>query len=69
MAIEADSFSRAEAWSVIVKGTARALENEQSLEAEQAGADSWVPTLKQVFVITPTEVTGRRFDIERARRY
>ncbi|MGK2852884.1 MAG: pyridoxamine 5'-phosphate oxidase family protein [Microbacteriaceae bacterium] len=65
VAIEADSFSRAEAWSVVVKGTARALENEQEIfEANKLTLTPWVPTLKQVFVeITPTEVTGRRFDI------
>lgn len=63
VAFQSDSHTTGEAWSVVVKGTARALES----EAEIAAADAlelrpWVPTLKYVYVeITPVEITGFRF--------
>jgi len=65
VAFEVDSFTKGEAWSVVVKGTARAIESQQEIwEANKLPLTPWIPTLKYVFVeISLTEVTGRRFDI------
>lgn len=63
VALEADGYTEDTAWSVIVKGTARALEDEDEIEAAtKLPLHSWIPTVKYVFVeIAPEEVTGRRF--------
>jgi nitroimidazol reductase NimA-like FMN-containing flavoprotein (pyridoxamine 5'-phosphate oxidase superfamily) len=63
VALEIDGFSDAEAWSVVVKGHAAAIEARSELEAvELLPLTPWIPTAKHVFVrITPTEVSGRRF--------
>ena len=63
VAFETDAYDTDEAWSVVVKGTARVLEKQAEIFAAEAiGLRSWIPTLKTVFVrIVPTEVTGRRF--------
>ncbi len=63
VAFEADGYTEDEAWSVVVKGTARALEKQSEiLAADETPLTPWIPTLKYVFVrITPTEITGRRF--------
>ena len=65
VAFEVDSFTKGEAWSVVVKGTARAIESQQEIwEANKLPLTPWIPTLKYVFVeIEPSEVTGRRFNI------
>ncbi|HIW91859.1 MAG TPA: pyridoxamine 5'-phosphate oxidase family protein [Candidatus Corynebacterium avicola] len=62
----------AQAWSVIVKGTARVLTGSEEIhEAESLPLKPWLPTLKYNFVeINPTEVSGRRFDLgEEPERY
>lgn len=61
VAFEADEVLDTEAWSVVLHGTAAQLENSAEIaEAEQAGVQSWVPTLKEHYVrITAGEVTGR----------
>jgi nitroimidazol reductase NimA-like FMN-containing flavoprotein (pyridoxamine 5'-phosphate oxidase superfamily) len=53
----------AQAWSVIVKGTARTLTGTDEIhDAERLPLKPWLPTLKYNFVeVTPTEVSGRRF--------
>lgn len=60
---EVDDHTDDDAWSVIVRGTAHALET--SLEVERADAlplRPWVPTLKYVYVrIEPTAMSGRAF--------
>ena len=63
VAFETDGYDIDEAWSVVVKGTARVLEGQAEIfAAEDLGLRSWVPTVKPVFVrILPTEVSGRRF--------
>jgi hypothetical protein len=63
VAFETDHHSEAEAWSVIVKGHAAALERQEEIyAADQLPLTPWIPTLKYIYVrITPTEVTGRRF--------
>jgi nitroimidazol reductase NimA-like FMN-containing flavoprotein (pyridoxamine 5'-phosphate oxidase superfamily) len=63
VAFETDAFTDELAWSVIVKGTAHVIENQEDIfEADQLPLRPWIPTLKYVYVrITPTEISGRRF--------
>ncbi|BDB41853.1 MULTISPECIES: pyridoxamine 5'-phosphate oxidase family protein [Mycobacterium] len=60
---EADDYSLAEGWSVIVKGVARSVRDEQDLEeAERAQLLSWTAATKTHYVrVLPELVTGRRF--------
>lgn len=60
---QVDDHTDVDAWSVIVRGHARALDTDAEIErAEQAGLRPWVPTLKRVFVrVTPVAITGRAF--------
>lgn len=63
---EIDHYTESEARSVIVRGTARLLEEDEAHRAENVPLRPWVPTLKyNVVEITPTRVTGRRFDLEK----
>lgn len=54
-----------QAWSVIVKGSARVLDDyDEILAAEDYGLKPWLPTLKyNVVEITPREVSGRKFQL------
>ncbi len=63
VAFEADGYTDTDAWSVVLKGTARALEKQSEIFAADATPlKPWIPTLKYVYVrIEPTEITGRRF--------
>ncbi len=63
VALETDGYTDNDAWSVIVKGTARALQHEVDIEiAKKLPLHSWIPTIKYVFVeITPEQISGRRF--------
>jgi nitroimidazol reductase NimA-like FMN-containing flavoprotein (pyridoxamine 5'-phosphate oxidase superfamily) len=65
VAFETDGVGRDEAWSVVVKGTARILEKQSEIyAAEQLPLHPLIPTLKYVFIeIAPREVTGRRFPL------
>lgn len=67
VAFEADGILSDEAWSVVVRGTARVLETDAEIESARAsGVDPWVQTLKDFWVeITPTSVTGRHFVLGR----
>ena len=60
---EADDHNVAEGWSVVVRGTARALSTAEEVEdARRAGLYPWIATQKLRFVrITPDTLTGRRF--------
>jgi nitroimidazol reductase NimA-like FMN-containing flavoprotein (pyridoxamine 5'-phosphate oxidase superfamily) len=60
---EADDHGVTEAWSVIVKGSARTLRTDDEIEeAERAQLLPWTATIKQHYVrIRPLSVTGRRF--------
>jgi uncharacterized protein len=60
---EADDHDVAGGWSVVVRGTARALSTSAEIEeAQRAGLYPWVATQKLRFVrITPESLTGRRF--------
>jgi nitroimidazol reductase NimA-like FMN-containing flavoprotein (pyridoxamine 5'-phosphate oxidase superfamily) len=64
---EADGILSDEAWSVVVRGTARVLQTEAEIDiASAAGVDPWVPTLKDFWVeIDPSEITGRHFRLGR----
>lgn len=64
VAFEIDGYDDPIGWSVVVKGTAHALEKQSEIAAaEAAPLQPWIPTLKQVFVrIVPTEIQGRRFE-------
>jgi nitroimidazol reductase NimA-like FMN-containing flavoprotein (pyridoxamine 5'-phosphate oxidase superfamily) len=64
VAFECDSHSDSDAWSVVVKGRARAIESQSEIfAADQLPLKPWIPTLKYIYVrIEPTEITGRRFE-------
>lgn len=63
--LEMDGILSDEAWSVVLRGTARVLTNSMELAAvEELGLESWVPTLKDFYVeIVPTSISGRHFDL------
>lgn len=65
VAFETDGVGRDEAWSVVVKGTARVLDKEwEIVAANQLPLRPLIPTLKYNFVeIAPVAVTGRRFTL------
>ena len=60
---ETDGILSDEAWSVVLRGTARVLEQSDEIAAaESLGLKPWVPTLKDFYVeIEPISVTGRHF--------
>lgn len=60
---EVDGHTDTDAWSVIVRGAATALESDADVQrADAAGLRPWIPTLKRVYVrITPASITGRAF--------
>jgi nitroimidazol reductase NimA-like FMN-containing flavoprotein (pyridoxamine 5'-phosphate oxidase superfamily) len=63
VAFEADDYTAAEGWSVIVKGRAHLLSaHTDILDAEEAPLLSWPATVKPYYVrVIATEITGRRF--------
>jgi len=63
--LETDGILSDEAWSVVLRGTARVLTNAAELAVvEELGLKSWVPTLKDFYVeIVPTSVSGRHFEL------
>lgn len=65
VAFETDGRTGDDAWSVVIRGEARALEGQADIaRAESLGLTPWAPTLKFTFVrITPSEISGRRFTI------
>ena len=65
VAFEADGITSDEAWSVVVKGTARVLESQTEIDAaDKLPLQPWIPTRKYTYVeITPQEVHGRHFDL------
>ena len=62
---EADGVLSDEAWSVVLRGTARVLGTSAEVAAvEDLGLKSWVPTLKDFYVqIEPNSVSGRHFQL------
>lgn len=63
VAFEVDGYDDRIGWSVVVKGTARALEKQSEIDAaDTLPLHPWIPTLKHVFVrITPGRISGVRF--------
>ena len=63
-AFEIDSFNEEEAVSVIIRGTARKLEEDEEHRSENLPLRPWVDTIKyNVVEITPTAVSGRRYKL------
>ncbi|WP_448390272.1 pyridoxamine 5'-phosphate oxidase family protein [Microbacterium aurum] len=62
---EVDEYTDTDAWSVVVRGTARRLDTPEEVRAaDELPLRPWVPTLKYNYVrITATSLSGR--DIER----
>ena len=62
---ETDGILSDEAWSVVLRGTARVLSKSDELAAaEELGLKTWVPTLKDFYVeIVPTSISGRHFQL------
>ena len=60
---EVDEHTDADAWSVIVRGSAHVLDTLAEREAADGlGLQPWVPTLKHNYVrISPSSLTGRAF--------
>ena len=66
VAFEIDQYDEDHATSVVVRGTARELEGDEADLAEQLPLRPWVPTAKfSIVEITPTEITGRKFRLDR----
>lgn len=65
VAFEIDEVQDGTARSVVVHGTARELDrSDEKDEIDALPLTPWIPTLKYSFVeITPTDITGRQFDI------
>ena len=64
VAFEVDGWNDNSGWSVVIKGSAGVVESGEAHDrAEALPLRPWVPTIKTNFVrITPTEITGRRFE-------
>ena len=60
---EADSWTDADAWSVVVRGRARRLDTSaEGQAADELPLRPWLPTLKYNYVrITPESLSGRAF--------
>jgi uncharacterized protein len=66
VAFEIDEFDEHHARSVVVRGVARHLGEDEEHRAENVPLRPWVPTLKyDVVEIRPTEVSGRAFELSR----
>lgn len=68
VAFEVDGFTDADAFSVVVKGTAEEFDRQGEIAAAQElGITPWAPEEKPRWVrITPTEVSGRAFQRRKA---
>lgn len=66
VAFEIDTYDDQSARSVVVRGTARLLPEDEAHRAENAPLRTWLPTLKYNIVeIVPKAVTGRVFELSR----
>jgi uncharacterized protein len=66
VAFEIDEVDEHRARSVVVRGVARRLEEDEHHRTENVPLRPWVKTLKyDVVEIRPTEVSGRSFDLTR----
>jgi hypothetical protein len=67
---EIDDHDEHGAVSVIIRGQARRLEEDQAHRAEQVPLRPWIPTAKdEVVEILPEEITGRAFRMHRPWRH
>lgn len=66
VAFEIDRYGETSGLSVIVRGKARLLEEDEARRADTSRLRSWLPTLKyNVVEIDPVAITGRRFRLAR----
>ena len=66
VAFEIDRYGEDTARSVVIRGKARLLPEDEAHRAENTRLRSWVPTLKyNVVEIAPAVVTGREFSLSR----
>lgn len=66
VALEIDELTGDEAWSVVVRGSARVLEGQEAHRAEALPLRPWVGDDKEIVVeIAPEEVSGRRFRLSK----
>lgn len=66
VALEIDRYGEDSARSVVVRGTARLLPEDEAHRADNVPLRPWVPTLKyNVVEIVPKVVSGRAFELER----
>jgi nitroimidazol reductase NimA-like FMN-containing flavoprotein (pyridoxamine 5'-phosphate oxidase superfamily) len=66
VAFEIDEFDEHHARSVIIRGVARHLGEDEEHRAENVPLRPWVATLKyDVVEIRPTEISGRAFELSR----
>ena len=66
VAFEVDEIEDERATSVVLRGRAHVLEGEARNHVESLPLRPWVPTAKfNVVAIEPTEITGRRFRLDR----
>lgn len=64
VAFEVDEYDEQQAASVILRGRARHLEEDEEHRAENVPLRPWVDTHKyNVVEIAPTEMSGRRFEL------
>jgi nitroimidazol reductase NimA-like FMN-containing flavoprotein (pyridoxamine 5'-phosphate oxidase superfamily) len=61
---EVDDYTDAAAWSVIIRGHARALDTSEEVErADGLGLAPWIPTLKYTYVrVEAASLSGRAFE-------
>ncbi|HEY0903931.1 MAG TPA: pyridoxamine 5'-phosphate oxidase family protein [Marmoricola sp.] len=66
VAFEIDEFDEDHARSVIIRGVARHLGEDEEHRAEHVPLRPWVTTLKyDVVEVRPTEISGRTFELSR----
>ena len=66
VAFEIDRYGEESARSVVVRGTARLLPEDEAHRADKVPLRPWVPTLKyNVVEIQPRVVSGREFELSR----
>jgi uncharacterized protein len=66
VALEVDWHDDLTAWSVVMRGHLRQLDEDEEHRIEQLPLHPWVPTLKyDVIELTPEVVTGRYFRLQR----
>ncbi|MGC7151663.1 pyridoxamine 5'-phosphate oxidase family protein [Paenarthrobacter ureafaciens] len=65
VAFEVEEIGDGEAWSVVIKGTARVIGSQSEIdEADKLPLKPWIPTRKYTYVeIRPTRVHGRHFEL------